>query len=224
MIAIPADDTDFEDVVLTSVEKHKSGGYTICVGATCFGGVPANTPIIPEPGMLARYYGGARPGSEVYGLCLNGIPVFYKTAEQREAERAAWLADYNERKRKAALEPKLPVPQIDGFEWTEDMHEISGFGGGYERTCRAMVSAGCKWLTENPAVDPQFRGWKGVYGIIAEDNEDAKGLSKAVLDAAGGDCTGAMHQASISHVLAWKRLGSWSAYQSEMRRPREAAE
>lgn len=221
MIEIPADDTNFEDVTLTKVEKYDNG-FTICVGAVCFGGVPDDTPVIPEPGMAARYYGGAGPGCEIYGLCLNGTPIFYKTKEQRETERQAWLADYEERRRKIALEPKLPVPQIPGFEWTEDMDEISGFGGGYERTCRAMVSAGCNWLSERSDADPQFHGFKGVYGVIAEDNEDAKTLSKVVLDASGGDCTGAMHQAAIGHIFAWRRLGSWLAYQREMRTRNDA--
>ena len=215
MIEIPSDDTNFEEVTIDRVEKYDSGGFTICAGAVCFGGVPADPAIIPEPGMIARYYGGA--GCEVYGLCLDGVPVFYKTKEQREAERQAWLADYAERKRLTALESKLPVPQIPGFEWTDDMGEISGFGGGYERTCRLMVSTGCNWLSEHSDANPQFHGFKGIYGIIAEDNEDAKTLSKVVLDVTGGDCTGAMHQASISHIFAWRRLGSWLAYQREMR-------
>lgn len=217
MITIPADDTNFEEVTLTSVDRFDSGGFAICNGACCFGGVPADTPVTPEPGMTARFYGGASPGSEVYGLCLNGTPIFYKTKEQREGERAAWLADYEERKRLTALESKLPEKQLLGFEWTDDMDEISGFGGGYERTCRAMVSAGCNWLSEHSEADPQFHGFKGIYGIIQEDNEDAKKLSAVVMEASGGDCTGAMHQACIGHVMAWRRMGSWLAYQKSMR-------
>jgi len=219
MIEIPADDKNFEDVTITSVEKYEDGGFAICEDGCCFGGVPSDTPVIPEVGMVARYYGGASPGSSVYGLCLNGTPIFYKTKIQRDTERQAWLADYEERKRKTALESKLPTPQIAGFEWTEDMNEISGFGGGYERTCRLMVSTGCNWLSEHSDADPQFHGFNDIYGLIAEDNDDAKTLSKIVLDVTGGDCTGAMHQASISHILAWRRLGSWLAYQREMRAP-----
>ena len=222
MIDIPASDTNFEDVVIDRVEKHADGGYTICRDSVCYGGMPHNPAIVPEVGMTARYYGGCSPGAEIYGLCLNGIPIFYKSPEQRQAERQAWLADYEERKRLTALESKLPVPQIAGFEWTEDMREISGFGGGYERTCRAMVSAGCNWLSEHAEADPQFHGFKGVFGIIAEDNEDAKTLSKVVLDASGGNCTGAMHQVAIGHIFAWRRFGSWLAYQREMRKHDDA--
>ena len=216
MINIPATDTDFEDVMIDGVRKHDSG-WEIGHGAIWFGGVPADSPVEPKEGMTARFYGGAHPGCTVYGLALDGVPIFYKTAEQRSAEREAWLAEHRERQRLIALEPRLPNPQLDGFEWTDDMREISGFHGGYERTCRAMVSAGCKWWSEHPDANPQFHGFKGIYGIITEDNHDAKTLSKVVTDAASGDCTGAMHQASISHIFAWRQMGSWVAYQKKMR-------
>ena len=217
MIYIPDDDTNFEDVVLTSVEPFKDGnGWHILHGSIGYGGMPAESQVVPKVGMVARFYGGASIGSEVYGLCLDGTPIFYKTKEQRAQERRAWLEAYEEKRRKIALESKLPIPQIAGFEWTEDMREISGFGGGYERTCRKMVSTGCKWLADHPAADPKFRGLKNVYGILVDDNDDARALSKAVTDAAEGDCTGAMHQAAISHALFAHKNG-WAAYQVKMR-------
>lgn len=80
--------------------------------------------------------------------------------------------------------------------------EISGFGGGYEKTCRLMLVAGLKWLEEHPNTDPKFHGWKNVYGIVREDNDDAKALSEAVVSGAPDrDCTGAMHQAVIGATL-----------------------
>lgn len=77
--------------------------------------------------------------------------------------------------------------------------EISGFGGGYEKVCREMLVAGLDWLEKNPKANPLFHGFKGIVGVIAEDNKDADELSKAVLN--GRDCTGAMHDAVISHIL-----------------------
>ena len=59
-------------------------------------------------------------------------------------------------------------------EYTKDMGEISGFGGGYEEACRKMVLAGLDWFDANPDADPQFHGYEGIYGIITEDNDDAK--------------------------------------------------
>lgn len=106
------------------------------------------------------------------------------------------------------------------YEWEQGMGEISGFGGGYENTCRAMVKAGCDWLDAHPGADPKFHSYKGVYGIISEDNKDAKDLTEAIVKAAAGDCTGAMHQAAVSHVLAIRKLG-WKAYVKEMSKPKE---
>jgi hypothetical protein len=96
------------------------------------------------------------------------------------------------------------------------MGEISGFGGGYEATCRAMAFAGMDWLDAHPDADPRFMGSKNIYGIIIEDNDDAKALTAAVIAAANGDCTGAMHQATISHALAYRRLG-WDEYCRQLR-------
>lgn len=39
------------------------------------------------------------------------------------------------------------------FKHTDDMGEISGFGGGYEAACQNMLSAGVKWLNEHQNAD-----------------------------------------------------------------------
>lgn len=115
---------------------------------------------------------------------------------------------------------------MNDYNFTPEMGEISGFGGSYEAGCRAMLKAGCKWLDEHPKADPRFHSYTNLYGIITEDNEDAKALTKAVMDAevimddgkkerAGAEATGAMHQAVISAILYIKRAG-WPAYAKAM--------
>jgi hypothetical protein len=91
-----------------------------------------------------------------------------------------------------------------------------------------MVLAGISWVDAHPSADPHFRGYKGVYGVLSEDNDDAKAMVAAMMDApvyldgkqlqahVGDDCTGAMHHASCQHVLAYKRLG-WDEYQRQLR-------
>ena len=101
------------------------------------------------------------------------------------------------------------------YEFTEKMAEISGFGGSYEATCRAMLKAGLEWCDENPELDPQFHSYKNIYGIIQEDNEAAKALTEVVLKASNNDCTGAMHQAVISYIL-WIQKNGWDKYVEEM--------
>ncbi len=108
------------------------------------------------------------------------------------------------------------------YEFTKQMGEISGFGNGYEQCCRDMLKAGLKWWDENPEADPQFHGFKGVYGLIAEDNDDAKALSEAVVKGSGDDCTGAMHQAVVSSIFYIHRNG-WDKYVEEMSKPKEAS-
>jgi hypothetical protein len=108
----------------------------------------------------------------------------------------------------------------DKYIFTKDMTEISGFGGGYEQCCRNMVIAGLNWLDENPEAKPEFRGYKNIYGVIHEDNEDAKNLSNAVIAGAGKEgASGAMHQATISACLYIKTHG-WPAYVKLKTHPR----
>lgn len=40
------------------------------------------------------------------------------------------------------------------FQWAEDMNEVSGFGGYYERCCRTAITAGADWCLQNPHADP----------------------------------------------------------------------
>lgn len=114
------------------------------------------------------------------------------------------------------------------YEYTPDMREISGFGGGYEGCCRAMVIAGLEWLDEHPGADPQFTRFSQIYGVINEENEDARSLTRAMLAAKWTDddgnattvgeygATGAMHQATVGHVLHIRQAG-WSTYVQGMR-------
>ena len=93
------------------------------------------------------------------------------------------------------------------YNYTDDMDEISGFGGGYESTCRAMVIAGLNWWDENPQADPKWGEYKNIYGITTDENEDAKAMQHVMLEAAKDDCTGAMMQATMSHVMFAHKSG-----------------
>lgn len=101
------------------------------------------------------------------------------------------------------------------YEWEIGMREISGMGGGYEAECRLMLKQGMKWIEAHPDAKPMYHGFKGIYGIIKEDNEDAKALSNAACE--GRDVTGAMHQAVISHIIFISKNG-WPKYVEEMKK------
>ena len=114
---------------------------------------------------------------------------------------------------------------MNKYEYTDEMSEISGFGGSYEAACRKMVIAGLEWLDEHPDADLKFGGFEGVYGLITDESEDAEALTKhiiaAVSNSQDGGPTGAMHQAAIQHILFIKRNG-WDAYVREMSQKDEA--
>lgn len=107
------------------------------------------------------------------------------------------------------------------YKWQKGMGEISGFGGSYEKGCRAMLIAGLEYWDANPDLDPQYKGWEGVYGILSDNNEDAKKLDDVVMDVVNRDCTGAMHQAVVSSILYIKKQG-WDKYVEDMSKPKEA--
>lgn len=112
-------------------------------------------------------------------------------------------------------------------QWTEDMGEISGFGGSYEDGCRAMVLAGIKFIDEHPEItDFNFKGFKGVFGLVQVNNVGATLLEEAIMNAqvmmngklvkCGDECTGAMHHAAINHCLFYKTHG-WEEYCRQLR-------
>lgn len=103
------------------------------------------------------------------------------------------------------------------------MREISGFGGGYEATCRAMVVAGLEWFDAHPEAKPVFKQYENITGICSEENQDAKDLTEAIIKPSEGDCTGAMHQACVNHVLGIRTYG-WDKYVTDMRRLKKEQE
>jgi hypothetical protein len=89
------------------------------------------------------------------------------------------------------------------FTWTDDMDEISGFGGGYEACCRTMVRAGVLWLRERGAdLDkwPDFRDE----------------MSDMLDDASGRQSSGAQVGAAMSHATFIYKQG-WSTCAAKMR-------
>lgn len=117
-------------------------------------------------------------------------------------------------------------------QWSDDMGEISGFGGGYEAVCRAMVLAGIAWVDGHPDTPLAFEASPAIFGIASEKNDDARSLTDTMMAApvyfegkllrarVGDDCTGAMHHAAVSHVVAYKRLG-WDEYCRQLREREE---
>lgn len=113
----------------------------------------------------------------------------------------------------------MDVSAMSKYSYTEKCGEISGFGSDYEQACRKMVIAGLEWFDKNMEADPKFKGFKNVYGLIIETNEEAKSLTECMNKAINGEATGAMMQACLSHVKYAHQHG-WQKY-IEMMEKRE---
>ena len=78
----PINDDDFKDVGILAVEDHGPGqGWSIKRDDHWMFGVPAESPVIPAVGMVARFYGRGL-GYQVRGLFLDGQRVFYRTEKE----------------------------------------------------------------------------------------------------------------------------------------------
>lgn len=101
------------------------------------------------------------------------------------------------------------------YQYTDKCNEISGFGNSYEEGCRKMVIAGVEWFDKNKESNPKFHVYKDCFGLIIEDNEEAKNLTKHMNDAVNGEATGAMIQACVEHVRYAHQHG-WDKYIESM--------
>ena len=109
------------------------------------------------------------------------------------------------------------------YKYLENRREISGFGGGYEDSCRKMVIAGMQWLDDNHGANPTFDQYKHIFGMTTNENEDMRKLQTHMNEVIDNEATGAMMQACTNHVLyAWKN--GWDKYQKEMEDKPEEAE
>jgi hypothetical protein len=96
--------------------------------------------------------------------------------------------------------------------WTfdEGMREISGFGGGYEASCRAMLKAGGEWADAHPdAID---------WTIITRVSNLPQEMQDVMIAAAEpGGATGAMFGTVGSHIC-WVLRHSWEEWVHGLRR------
>lgn len=103
------------------------------------------------------------------------------------------------------------------YRHTDDMGEISGFGGEYEKCCQDMLEAGVNWLISKTNPDFQVLESHRIYGIVKLEGADAQELDDVVLKASGGEATGAMHHTVMSR-LAYIAKNGWDRYCEELRK------
>ena len=103
MTIYPANDEQFEDVNISKIKKEGDAWSIERADGWSFF-VPADSPIAPEVGMSARFYGKGI-GSMVRGLFLAGVKVFYRTVDEEKehheiqtygADATEWLRRWDE--------------------------------------------------------------------------------------------------------------------------------
>ena len=102
------------------------------------------------------------------------------------------------------------------YKHTEDMGEISGFGGDYEATCQQMLHNGVAFLAERAGTNIKVLENPNVYGIVKLEGQDADALEDAVMHGID-DCTEAMHH-NIMVRLAFINKNGWNKYCVELRK------
>lgn len=80
--------------------------------------------------------------------------------------------------------------------------DLSGMGGGYENECQKMLAAGEQWIKDNGEAKSKLsaKSYDGIYGILEPNSPETEDLSKSIV-AVADDCTGAMHQCVMGHLM-----------------------
>jgi len=115
------------------------------------------------------------------------------------------------------------------YEFTDDMNEVSGYGGDYERACRAAIAVGATWVSLHPAAEPEVDGNNGISGYVRGANEDGAKMLDCIDDQPfrmddgrevklGDVLTPAMYYVALYHIGFITEFG-WNAYAEKMRSP-----
>jgi hypothetical protein len=103
---------------------------------------------------------------------------------------------------------EVPMSEsVQRYEWTDEMDEISGFGGEYEESCRQMVTAGLKWLERNDGPATEFSMGDNVFARIDEEAEATDELRTHMASAVDMDPSPSMLHLCVKHTLYAHEIG-----------------
>jgi len=185
--------------------REKKDGYTIHKTDGWSFYLKKKYGVVPHVGDEAIFYG--TPFQRVQGIDVAGKEAFFMTQTELDEEHKALVKAI----RKKALEKYQETMKRIKDDKQFETIDISGMSGSYEWGCQAMLQAGVKYLSEQPDFHFDYKGFKNVYGVCWTDTPWGKDLDKAITDAVSGDCTGAMHQAVIAHLIYIHKhgYGAW---------------
>lgn len=101
------------------------------------------------------------------------------------------------------------------YSYPENARELSGFGGGYEESCRKMVVAGMEWIDAHPNCDLSYKEFEGIYGMTTDESDDMKEMQTQMNIVINNAASGAMMQCCSGHIMFAHKNG-WDKYMEEM--------
>jgi len=105
---------------------------------------------------------------------------------------------------------------VQQYEWTDEMAEISGFGGEYELSCRKMITTGLEWLEDNDGPIAEFSTGHNVTARIDEGTEATGELRAHMASAVDVDPSPSMLHLCVKQALYAQEIG-WDAYVTRLR-------
>lgn len=144
-----------ETRTITEVTDGKDW-YSISQGGMCCG-LKKSYGVVPKVGDELTVHTKGGSFGTIRGMDLNGKPIFYKSDEELEAERAEWLRKNEEEKQQKVKDnkskmdeqynalPKCFQERIDKFRTNNDRFRIDY--EGYELFCceqAVVIAKGCK--------------------------------------------------------------------------------
>lgn len=154
----------------------------------------------PKVGDVIVTYG--EPYQTIQGIQINDTELFFKTKEQLDKELKEWI---EKTRQQYLIEYKALMEKIKNEKPFKTI-DISGMGGGYERTCQLMLKDGIKFIKNKPlSIWEGTHKFKNIYGILVTKSPELKKLEK--LWEKKYDYTGAMHQAVMEHLAYIHKYG-----------------
>jgi hypothetical protein len=189
---------------ITEVRKE-DGGWTITKSDGWSLWIDKKYGVTPMVNDTIVVFG--EPFGRIQGIQINDKVLYNKTDEEMEKEFQEWREKTSKRYDYEYVELMEKIKDEESFETVD----ISGMGSSYERSCQLMLRAGIKFLQKHPEFHFDYQVIKGVYGVCWTDTPWGKELDKTISDVVNGDCSGAMHQAVISHLMYIHKHGytSW---------------
>lgn len=163
-------DTEYEEYTLTRVRAYESGGWEISHDWMCFS-CPADSPVEPKEGMVARFYGKGF-GSPVRGLLIDGHRVFYRTPSEDAVYRDEQLYGKDAADLLSRWDDGKSVFTI----------EMGGLGPGYEQVIQIMTFEILRWFLATSPDKPALSSageWEKIRDRIESEVLDG---SKIVRD------------------------------------------